>query len=252
MTEKNIVEKKSELNYIVEENEDIIREHIDSEDIEGETFEESDDDMIKGIQKKPIEEKKPDKLEKPEEIKHGEIPPLEKKPKKQKMIDDILILSEKMGIQGETRNKLNKTTVGNLEKKLAELINMSLKNNLDEKLIKKDIEIKKDLQVKQQDVKINSIPDDLAGEALYNINFLMVNTIENITCSFDLPVNLEGLTKRMDTEKKEELKKILLRIVGDYGDVIKPLMSPFAIYMYTMLTLCQQTITDNLKKKSEK
>ena len=60
----------------------------------------------------------------------------------------------------------------------------------------------------------------MAAEALYNINFLLVNTVENIANSFDLPVSINGLTKKMDQTKKEELKKVLLKIVGNHGNVL--------------------------------
>ena len=91
----------------------------------------------------------------------------------------------------------------------------------------------------------------MAAEALYNINFLLVNTVENIANSFDLPVSINGLTKKMDQTKKEELKKVLLKIVGNHGNVLKPFISPVGMYAFIMLTTIQDTIADNLKKKSE-
>lgn len=171
-----------------------------------------------------------------------------KLPRKQQIIKDIKKLYRAMGIECPSDNKLSKTRVTKLEQELVRLTNKSLTCNMDPEIIKKSNE--KDKQLVKQPA-VMDIADDIAGDALYNINFLMINTIENVTNSFDLPISLDGLTKRMDQTKKDELKKVLLRIVGNHGAIIKPLLSPTAMYAFIMLTTMQETIADNLKKKSE-
>ncbi len=170
-----------------------------------------------------------------------------KKPRKQQIIDDIKELSKKMGVECDTDNKLLKTKIQVLEKTLSKLVEKSLTCNLDVDVIKKS--------VKHDEAKVKTtteqVPDNLASDALYNINFLLVNTVENVANSFDLPISLEGLTQKMDQTKKEELKAVLLKIVGNHGSFIKPFLSPMAMYAFIMLTTIQETIADNLKKKSK-
>lgn len=177
---------------------------------------------------------------------------ISKKPRKQQIIDDIKELSQKMGIPCDSDNKMNKARIVVLEKKLGELVNRSLTCDMNPKLIQQKELIAPVQEIKDDNNNDNTsrIPDDMAAEALYNINFLMVNTIENITNNFDLPISLDGLTKKMDETKKEELKAVLLKIVGNHGNVIKPFLSPIALYCYIMLTTVQQTVHENLKKRS--
>lgn len=162
----------------------------------------------------------------------------DKKPHKQQLIDDIIKISDKLNIKCDSRNKLTKKKIIELEKDLAKLVNITVKNNMNQVAIKKEIE-----------TGTSSIPDDLAVESLYNINFLMVHALEKSTSYLNLPVSLDGMTERMDKNKREELKKIFDQIIKKYGSEIKPYLSPIALYCYTMLSITQETILVNMEKK---
>lgn len=172
-----------------------------------------------------------------------------RKPRKQQIIDDIKELSRQMGIECQSDNKLNKAKITALEERLGKLVNKSLTCNLEPKVIQKSIALDNSNNIVKKDD--NVIPDDMLADSLYNINFLLVNSVETISNSFNLPVSLKGLTQKMDETKRDDLKKVLVKIVGNHGNVLKPLMSPLAMYAFIMLVTIQDTIKDNLKKKSD-
>ena len=206
-------------------------------------FEKDDNiDFLKGIKK--IENDKIVSLENPPiielntEPEKNNIEISEKKiknmPKKQKLIFDIMNLSKLMNIDQDEKN-LKKMKIIELEKILGGLANNALSG-----VEKKDI-------INVSNNKNLPIYNETATNALYNMNFLLVKSIEDISTKLKSPIKLEGLTKNFD-ESEKDLKNCLSAIIqdSDYGETIKNMLSPITLYCFCMLNIVGKTATVNM------
>ena len=151
-------------------------------------------------------------------------------PKKQKIIFDIINLSKLMN-KDYNEKELKKLKINELEKILGSLANNAMTG----------VEEKKIINVNQ------SMPAETCVNALYNMNFLLVRTIEDISNKLKSPVQLNGLTAEFD-KNETDLKNCLSGIISDcdYGETIKGMLSPITLYTFCMLNIVAKTATLNM------
>jgi hypothetical protein len=170
-----------------------------------------------------------------------------KKSRKDTIVDSILDAYNKMNIpeaERMTAAQLKATKINILEKKLAEMT---------EKLVGKIIVVEAPEKPGQQ------ISDDLATNALFNINIILSNAVENIAetarqneVSKKYVPNIKGLTARiLRPDKEKALKECLKDIIKLHGDKIKPFMSPIYIWLMFMISTASEQVHENFQKNSE-
>jgi len=151
-------------------------------------------------------------------------------PKKQKIIFDIINLSKLMNKDYDEKT-LKKMKISELEKVLGGLANNALTG----------VEEKNIIHVN------NKVPIETATNALYNVNFLVIKSIEDISNKLKSPIVLDGLTKNFN-DSETDLKNCLSAIINDseYGDTIKSMLSPITLYCFCMLNIIGKTAAVNM------
>jgi len=179
------------------------------------------------------------------------ITPITKRTRKETIIDSILETYEQLNIESSERmtiSQLKATKINILEKKLAEMT---------EKMTK---EVMKN-QVATSDTPSPDSPisDDLAVQALFNVNIIMTQFVENMAevgrqneMTRDYVPNISGLTQKMASDdKQKQLKECLKGIVSQHGESIKPYLSPIAIWLMLIVSTAGETVAENMSKNLE-
>jgi hypothetical protein len=170
-----------------------------------------------------------------------------KKPKKQDMIDKILEAYDKLNlpeVDRMTPSALKATKLNILEQKLGQV---------SDKIAKEILKID-NIKITPGDVPQEiQISDDAAVIALYNVNMVLTNFVENLaemgreneTIGEYVP-NIKGLTKRLFQEEKSKQLKLLLKdIIAKYGNQIKPYMDPLLIWAGFMISTATEQVALN-------
>ena len=176
-----------------------------------------------------------------------------KKPRKQVLIDKIIDLYKECDIpelDQLTPAALKSTKLNILERKI---------DDLNKKLAEKANKISKEIVSISAGSNTCGISDDSAADALYNVNLIMTQFIENCAIigrehevTKDYVPNLDGLTKRIQQEeKKKQLKETLKRIIERYGQNIKPYLNPLCDYAMIMISCAVEQISINNVKVIE-
>lgn len=227
------VEEKNEIERLIKGEKETKNNIVDKEKI--------DNTVNKNINEKVKEE--------PEKTKS-----LVKKTRKETIMDSILDAYKQLEIPENemmTAAQLKATKINILEKKLADLTEQILSKVVNNPTI-----------IQNQDgkpVQQSKISNDLATDALFNINIIMCNFMENMTevgrqneITGKYVPNLTGWTgKMLQPEKEKRLKDCLKSIIELHGESIKPFMSPIAIWAMFMVTSASEQIAENKSKNSD-
>lgn len=227
------VEEKNEIERLIKGEKETKNNIIDKEKL--------DNTVNKNINEKVKEE--------PEKTKS-----LVKKTRKETIMDSILDAYKQLETPENemmTAAQLKATKINILEKKLADLT---------EKIVQKiaiggnvPIETSKQLQLPEI-----GISNELATNALFNVNIIMCKFVENLaetgrqndTTKKYIP-DINGLCERLlKPEKEKQLKECLKSIIDTHGEKIKPFLSPLGIYAMFMITTASEQVTENLSKNS--
>jgi hypothetical protein len=147
-----------------------------------------------------------------------------------------------------THAQLKATKLNILEKKLAEVT---------EKLVQK-IANKNGIpvQIQQENTQISGISNELAVEALFNLNMIMSDFVENMAeigrehdkIKKYVP-NIKGFTTRLlQPQKEKHCRECLKGIIEVHGETIKPLMSPIAVWLMFMISTASEQVAENTSK----
>lgn len=185
-----------------------------------------------------------------------------KKPKKMEIIEQIKLLSKKMGEPCDSDRNLGRTKLVVLKKKLAELtgkgVNQlsAMQTEIKQQEIKDEKEDKdgKDEKDEKMEHSLVLISDETAINSLFNYNIILANSIEEISKSLqnnetigNYVPNLDGYTKQI-YKRENELREALKLIVQEHGEIIKPYLSPIMMYTLIMITAASNTIMENSSK----
>lgn len=181
----------------------------------------------------------------------GKTTSIVKKTRKETLVDSVIDAYNKLEIpesERMTSSQLKKEKINILEKKLSELT---------EKIVAK-IATNKNISTEPQGETV-SISNELAVNALFNVNIIMTTFIENVAdtarqneATKKYVPNITGLSKRlMKPEKEKQLKECLKSIIELHGDKIKPYMSPISIWLMFMITSMSEQISENFSKNSQ-
>lgn len=178
---------------------------------------------------------------------------LVKKTRKDTIIDSITDAFKQLEVPEDevmSHNQLKNTKINILEKKLAELT---------EKIVAKVAGGANTGEVPKPEEQKIAISNELATDALFNINIIITTFIENIAetgrkneATKKYVPNVKGWTNRLlQPEKEKQLKECLKNIIALHGDKIKPFMSPISIWVMFMITSATEQVSENLSKNSE-
>jgi hypothetical protein len=239
----------------------VIEEEFDSDDLEGfyssieiDLNEMEEKNNIEKIIKGDNEIKKPNKEKIDETVAENEneqskkvksITKEIKKPNKQSKVDAILKLYDQLEIPEADRlvpAALKNTPMSILEQKLGALTEKATKQ-----IAKVD---------PLPDNTKGTISDDLAVSALFNVNIIMSQFVENLAdigrqndMTKDYVPNLNGLTKRfLKPDKEKQLRECLKGIVAEHGESIKPYLSASSIYLMFLISTGAEQVSENMSK----
>jgi len=169
-----------------------------------------------------------------------------KRTRKESIIDSILEVYKQLNVpetEQMTFHQLKATKINILERKLADLT-----EKLTKEVIKQEVP-----QQQQGDVLIS---DDVAVQALFNVNIIMTQFVENLAevgrqneMTKDYVPNINGMTQRLlKDDKQKQLKECLKGIIAEHGESIKPYLSPVAIWLMFMVSNASETVAENMSK----
>jgi len=189
--------------------------------------------------KEPEPEPEPEPEQEPEQEPEPKIKPKKRKPKKYQLIEDILLLSNKLGIN-ETEAELKKLRVSQLNQKLAILMETTINY------------VQTDIPPEEQPAHppVNLGDPDYGAQSLYQLNLVACYFTEKMSCRYTdkLGSNLQGWTDNIKQDK-DQLISILRQIYLEHEDSIKDVISPLATWSMFMLSSATIQFTDNINKQ---
>lgn len=168
--------------------------------------------------------------------------------KKEKLVNDIMTLSDKLGQPKPSKRKLTRTKISLLEKQLANIVNSASSDIITDTLKQRSQEIKD----KEEEDLIPIITNETAVNTLYDVHLVGSDFLESsskLVKDFTGGVTLEGMTKKL-LSKEEQLKELLKKIVEEH-QAIKKYLTPTTAYFLMLGSIISQTIMDNVKKKPQ-